>query len=77
MYICSNVLGVHVNMAVPPIKSLKGIGLQLLGAFLPSLVYTPEEVSQFASLAQIYGSVLRESGYMHIQATKPDTVGGY
>lgn len=46
----------------------------LLGSYLPSLVFSEPQSQQY-TMFKVVDSVLKEMGYMHIQATKPDTVG--
>jgi microsomal epoxide hydrolase len=70
----SNVIGLHVNFAPPKFNSFAVPLRQLIGAIFPSLIYTPTEIATLPSLKEIFTSVLRETGYMHIQATRPDTV---
>lgn len=60
--------------------SIQGLGRMIsvmLGAYVPWLVgLTREDVRRVYPFVQknIY-NILRESGYLHIQATKPDTAG--
>jgi pimeloyl-ACP methyl ester carboxylesterase len=70
----SNVIGLHTNMAPPPFNSLSVLIRQLIGAVIPSLIYTPTEIATLPSLTDLFHALLRETGYMHIQATRPDTV---
>lgn len=51
----------------------------ILGPYLPFLVgLTREDVRRlFPFFEKTVFEMLKESGYMHIQATKPDTVGRY
>lgn len=47
-----------------------------LGTFWPSLVVSNErEKSITYPLADLFAWLLEESGYMHLQMTKPDTIG--
>ena len=49
---------------------------QLIGAWLPDLVFgSQSEADKIYPLGEKMLDVLKETGYMHIQATKPDTVG--
>ncbi|CAG2179304.1 unnamed protein product [Oppiella nova] len=70
------VRGIHVTMAV---NQWKGIPLlkMLLGSYFPSLVLdnTDRDYKKIYPLSEKFSTALRESGYFHIQATKPDTVG--
>ncbi|XP_013789374.2 epoxide hydrolase 1-like [Limulus polyphemus] len=71
-----NVLGVHFNFMVRQ-RSFKGILKQLIGCFFPSLVAdTPAQQKHLFSpfMEKLY-FLLKETGYAHIQGTKPDTVG--
>ncbi|XP_030626185.1 epoxide hydrolase 1 [Chanos chanos] len=71
------VRGLHLNMAFVMAQGL-GILLSLIiGRYLPFLVgFTREDVRRiFPFMERNVYEILRESGYMHIQATKPDTAG--
>lgn len=57
-----------------------GLGMLLsliIGPYLPFLVgFTREDVRRmFPYFEKNVYEILRESGYLHIQATKPDTAG--
>uniref|UniRef100_A0AC34RAG9 Epoxide hydrolase n=2 Tax=Panagrolaimus sp. JU765 TaxID=591449 RepID=A0AC34RAG9_9BILA len=67
-----NIYGVHVNMAFD--MSTKGFILQMIGSYFPSLVFKDKESATF-SMKNFLFEFIKEGGYMHIQATKPDTVG--
>ena len=57
-------------------KGFKGLKF-ILGSYLPSLILD-DPVKDYKKLYPIQDQLyfmMRESGYMHIQATKPDTVG--
>jgi microsomal epoxide hydrolase len=69
------VLGLHLNMALPSQFDPVILGKQIIGAVLPSLVISPEDQDKVFPLGARFLHLLQESGYMHIQATKPDTVG--
>ncbi|XP_059061365.1 juvenile hormone epoxide hydrolase-like [Achroia grisella] len=68
-----DVLGHHTNMpsASGPCAFLK----LLIGAVFPSLVVDPNLADRMYPLTNTISYILEESGYFHIQATKPDTVG--
>lgn len=72
-----SVKGLHVNMIITN-RNFKTLISLILGPYLPSLVgFTREDVRRlFPFFEKNVWQMLRESGYMHIQATKPDTVGG-
>nr|AJR27470.1 juvenile hormone epoxide hydrolase [Mythimna separata] len=46
-----------------------------IGAFFPSLIVEEHLASRMYPLSTYFAYVMEEFGYMHIQATKPDTVG--
>lgn len=47
----------------------------LIGTVFPSLIVGPETRSRMYPLYNFFSYCMEEFGYMHIQATKPDTVG--
>lgn len=64
-----------MNFAFMPLKSA-GVWLrQIVGEIWPSLIYTPAEMKNRQTQKQYFIDLIKESGYLHIQATKPDTVG--
>lgn len=67
------VLGHHTNM--PTARGGCTIVKTLIGAVFPSLVVDPEQADRMYPLSKAFSYILEESGYFHIQATKPDTVG--
>lgn len=46
------------------------------GTVFPSLVVEPELVSRMYPYGAYLLHMLEETGYMHLQASKPDTIGG-
>ncbi|XP_026756628.2 juvenile hormone epoxide hydrolase-like [Galleria mellonella] len=79
--ICSNmatlfpneVLGHHTNLGVQ--RDLKSILAEFLIAIYPSLFVDSELVERLYPLSKSLSFLIEESGYFHIQATKPDTIG--
>ncbi|XP_069810812.1 epoxide hydrolase 1-like [Dendropsophus ebraccatus] len=72
-----SIKGLHLNMVFINLGGLHMLRCLLLGRHLPWLVgFTREDVRRFFPYFEksVYAR-LRESGYLHIQATKPDTVG--
>jgi juvenile hormone epoxide hydrolase len=70
------VLGLQVNMAfsIPgshPMLTLK----MLIGVVWPAAVLDEQDVHKTFPLSTHFKKLLKETGYMHIQSTKPDTVG--
>lgn len=49
-----------------------------LGSYWPSLIVSSEtEKTRTYPLSKLFSSFLEESGYMHLQMTKPDIAGTY
>ncbi|KAM9195650.1 epoxide hydrolase 1-like [Mergus octosetaceus] len=72
-----SVKGVHVNLVFITIRGFKKLIQVMLGAYVPWLVgFTREDARRMYPFMQknVY-DILRETGYLHIQATKPDTAG--
>ncbi|XP_053568687.1 epoxide hydrolase 1 [Bombina bombina] len=71
------VKGLHLNVVFLENGSLGMFISVLLGRYVPWLVgLTREDVRRlFPYLEKNLYAILRESGYFHLQATKPDTVG--
>ncbi|XP_061705579.1 juvenile hormone epoxide hydrolase-like [Cydia pomonella] len=67
------VLGFHSNVGAS--ASTSAILLNLIGAWLPSFVVEPHLADRMYPLSSTFGFLLEESGYVHLQATKPDTLG--
>lgn len=47
----------------------------LLGSLFPSLIVDPKYMDRIYPLKNLFSYLVRESGYFHMQATKPDTLG--
>ncbi|VVC95791.1 unnamed protein product [Leptidea sinapis] len=68
-----HVLGQHSNMLFVSNNCAK---LKiLLGAVLPSLVIDSDVAHRIYPLTSYFAHLVLELGYMHLQATKPDTIG--
>ncbi|XP_025208982.1 juvenile hormone epoxide hydrolase 1-like [Melanaphis sacchari] len=71
------VYGMHSNMC----STISSLGLYdyvrlALGTYWPSLIVSSEsEKSRTYPLSKVFFGFLEESGYMHLQMTKPDTAG--
>lgn len=68
-----NVLGLHTNMGFSSRKL--SLVKTLLGTLCPSLVVDAKYVNRMYPLSEKLKALLLESGYFHLQATKPDTIG--
>ncbi|XP_033116143.1 epoxide hydrolase 1-like [Anneissia japonica] len=70
----TSILGLHTNMAVTrvPFQPL----LLAIGSYFPSLILSSkEDQDKVFPAGEHFFDLLLETGYMHIQATKPDTLG--
>ncbi|KAL4721329.1 hypothetical protein ACJJTC_000457, partial [Scirpophaga incertulas] len=67
------VLGYHTNMpfSLSPVMSV----FQLLGSIYPRMIVADHLASRMYPMSSHVSYLLEETGYLHIQATKPDTVG--
>ncbi|XP_058447699.1 juvenile hormone epoxide hydrolase 1-like [Malaya genurostris] len=68
-----SVLGVHLNMCglTTPLAQLK----TTIASFKPSLFVEDKYVDFYFPVLPKVKQLIIESGYMHLQATKPDTIG--
>lgn len=67
------ILGFHTNMPISS-RSISTVKL-LLGSLFPSLIMDEKHVHRVYPLKNLFSYLIRESGYFHLQATKPDTIG--
>ncbi|KFR10522.1 Epoxide hydrolase 1, partial [Opisthocomus hoazin] len=72
-----SVKGLHLNLVFIGRPGLRRMISVMLGVYVPWLVgLTREDVRRmYPFIQKNIHEVLRESGYLHIQATKPDTAG--
>uniref|UniRef100_A0A182P364 Epoxide hydrolase N-terminal domain-containing protein n=1 Tax=Anopheles epiroticus TaxID=199890 RepID=A0A182P364_9DIPT len=72
-YFQSNVLGLHLNMCsiMTPLSYPK----LFLASLRPSLFIDEKYVDYYFPLGEKFSNIIEETGYMHIQSTKPDTIG--
>ena len=70
----SHLLGLHVNMITLPNKH-PGMKLHQLAAWLAPSLFLKEGDRMSTPTWDDYVKLLKETGYLHLQATKPDTVG--
>ncbi|KPJ14867.1 Juvenile hormone epoxide hydrolase [Papilio machaon] len=68
------VLGFHTNFPTVSFNSVANLCI-FFASVWPSLIVEPELKSRMYPLSDHASRILEESGYMHIQATKPDTIG--
>ncbi|KPI98602.1 Juvenile hormone epoxide hydrolase [Papilio xuthus] len=68
-----DVLGYHSNIvfSMTPRTTL----IQILGSIYPPLVVSSDLADRMYPLSQKFSYLVEEMGYLHIQSTKPDTVG--
>ncbi|XP_054009276.1 juvenile hormone epoxide hydrolase 2-like [Hylaeus anthracinus] len=67
------VIGMHNNMCTS--LGPRDLFWYIVGSYLPWLVIENEQDKEFYPVSKFLGFLVQESGYFHIQATKPDTVG--
>lgn len=67
------VLGFHSNMCAvnTPMANIK----MLLGSLYPPAIVEKEYESRMYPISNVFSYIMLETGYFHLQATKPDTVG--
>ncbi|XP_032670379.1 juvenile hormone epoxide hydrolase 1-like [Odontomachus brunneus] len=68
-----SILGSHINMCLT--KGTSSLLWRLIGTVLPWLVVDNEHHAWMYPLGSHFSRLLEETGYMHIQASKPDTIG--
>ncbi|XP_011345635.1 juvenile hormone epoxide hydrolase 1-like [Ooceraea biroi] len=68
-----NVLGLHMNLCAD--LSITNVFWRLLGSIFPWFIVDNEYYSRMYPLSYHLSRNIEESGYLHIQATKPDTIG--
>ncbi|KAF7283886.1 hypothetical protein GWI33_022718 [Rhynchophorus ferrugineus] len=68
-----SVLGYHTNL--PVIYTPRSYFLYLLGSIYPPWVDKPEIIKHLYPVKARAQLIYQESGYFHIQSTKPDTIG--
>lgn len=73
----SAVKGLHVNFAPPANSGLLMVLSLLFGRRFPKLFgFTEHDVKRlFPCMEKLVVDAVKETGYMHIQSTKPDTAG--
>ncbi|XP_028903405.1 epoxide hydrolase 1 [Ornithorhynchus anatinus] len=71
-----HVKGLHLNMAFLTTNMFFRITSLMLGRWFPGLVgFQERDIQLLYPVKRIWSTIFQESGYLHIQATKPDTVG--
>lgn len=69
----NNVLGYHSNMCV--INTPKANIKSMIASFYPSAFLTKKQMGFHFPLSKYWMNFIYETGYLHLQATKPDTIG--
>ncbi|XP_049279605.1 juvenile hormone epoxide hydrolase 1-like [Anopheles funestus] len=72
-YFSKNVLGIHQSGCgvIGTLATLK----TMIASFFPWVFIEERHIGYYFPLQSYFKEILLESGYMHIQATKPDTIG--
>ncbi|CAG5028456.1 unnamed protein product [Parnassius apollo] len=68
-----DVLGFHTNMPISS-RSISSFKI-LLGSLFPTFAVDAKHAHRLYPLRKLFSYILRETGYFHLQATKPDTIG--
>ncbi|KAJ8708736.1 hypothetical protein PYW08_010118 [Mythimna loreyi] len=68
------ILGYHTNMPLVTVNTWVSI-YTMLGSLWPNFIVEPDLKDRMYPLTKHLGKIVEETGYYHIQATKPDTVG--
>lgn len=68
-----NTLAYHSNMCgnMGPVSMMKMVAAN----FIPRMFFEEKYSKFFKPLGDVFSYLMEESGYMHLQATKPDTIG--
>ena len=74
MIIFSFVEGCYTTLDVPSLKTLVSME-GILSYFIPALFFAPQEIKKMFPLKNLFAELIEETGYFHLQCTKPDTVG--
>ncbi|CAG9568747.1 unnamed protein product [Danaus chrysippus] len=69
----NEILGMHSNMLM--VENTCSTLKRLIGAFIPSLIVDSHLADRMYPLTKYISYLLEEFGYLHLQATKPDTIG--
>ncbi|KAI8423874.1 hypothetical protein MSG28_012875 [Choristoneura fumiferana] len=69
----NEVLGFHTNLGF--VMSNAANLLNVIGNYFPSFVVESHLADRMYPITKVFSYLVEESGYMHIQSTKPDTVG--
>jgi len=70
-----HVKGIHLNYMTSARPKRRHQLKKVFGSFCPSLCYPKEESAKMFPLKSNFKTVLEETGFFHIQATKPDSIG--
>lgn len=70
-----NVIGCHLNLMLSLSNSGRNIFKNFAASFMPTVFYPKIEANKLFPMKKMFVDLLTETGYLHLQATKPDTVG--
>lgn len=69
-------LGFHTNMPMQSFRHPSVMLQTMLGSFLPAgVLFDQRDCDKIYPVFGKFGDIIRESGYMHLQGTRPDSVG--
>lgn len=76
MFLSFRVIGLHLNMLpVMPTYQPSLLLRYLVGAFIPSIAVDKEDYNKVYPIKKFLQRLLMGTGYFHLQATKPDSIG--
>ncbi|XP_055642252.1 juvenile hormone epoxide hydrolase 1-like [Toxorhynchites rutilus septentrionalis] len=68
-----DVYGVHMNMCA--MQNALSFVKSTIASYAPSMFIDEKYIDFYSSFTDTFKYLIHETGYMHIQATKPDTIG--
>jgi len=68
-------IGIHVNMIISPTPWYAPFQLVLASLLGPGTIFTENEHQRMLPFSEYVAETLRETGYMHLQATRPYSLG--
>lgn len=69
----NSILGFHSNMCT--VASTSALFKMILASLYPAAIVDESYKHKIYPLTNTFSNLIEETGYMHIQATKPDTIG--
>lgn len=68
------IIGIHSNICF--VNSALQFTKTFIGSYFPSLIGIPKEQEEYLyPMSKRFADLVLETGYLHLQSTKPDTIG--